>query len=139
MSDDAINESAFAANDLHATSADHMFTGALSMFRRKYSHDLSQADLAILGIPFDTATSGRSGARLGPRAVRAASAQLAWDRHWPWEFNAFKQLATVDYGDVYFDYGRLDLAPKAIEDTARKILQTDTALLSIGGDHFVTY
>ena len=60
MSDDAINESAFAANDLYATSADPMFTGALSMFRRKYSHDLSQADLAILGIPFDTATSGRS-------------------------------------------------------------------------------
>ncbi|MEZ5538003.1 MAG: agmatinase [Thiolinea sp.] len=139
MSEEAINESAFSAENLHTTSADHLYSGALSMFRRRYSHDLSQADLAILGIPFDTATSNRPGARFGPRAVRAASAHLSWERHWPWEFDAFKELATVDYGDVYYDHGRADLGPAAIEDTARKILQTDTALLSIGGDHFVTY
>lgn len=139
MSEEATNESAFTAPHLHTTSADQMYSGALSMFRRRYSQDLSNADLAIIGIPFDTATSNRPGARFGPRAVRAASSQLSWERHWPWEFDAFQELATVDYGDVYFDYGRLNQAPDAIEQTASKILQTETALLSIGGDHFVTY
>ncbi len=139
MSKESTNESAFTATNLHTTSMDHMYSGALSMFRRRYSQDLSNADLAILGIPFDTATSNRPGARFGPRGVRAASAHLSWERHWPWEFDAFQELATVDYGDVYYDYGRPQTAPDAIEQTARKILQTDTALLSIGGDHFVTY
>lgn len=64
MSEETSNESAFTAKDLHTTSADHMFSGALSMFRRRYSQDLNNADLAILGIPFDTATSNRPGARL---------------------------------------------------------------------------
>ena len=139
MSEAATNESAFTASNLHTASTDHMYSGALSMFRRRYSQDLSNADLAIMGIPFDTATSNRPGARFGPRAVRAASAHLSWERHWPWEFDAFQELATVDYGDVYYDHGRQEQAPKAIEETASRILQTDTALLSIGGDHFVTY
>lgn len=139
MSEEATNESAFTATNLHTASTDHMYSGALSMFRRRYSQDLSNADLAILGIPFDTATSNRPGARFGPRAVRAASSQLSWERHWPWEFDAFQEIAIVDYGDVYYDHGRPEQAPKAIEETAGKILQTETALLSIGGDHFVTY
>nr|CAA6829541.1 MAG: Agmatinase (EC [uncultured Thiotrichaceae bacterium] len=133
------NESAFITDNLHAANTDNTYSGALSMFRRRYSRDLSNVDLAILGIPFDTATSNRPGARFGPRGVRAASAHLSWGRHWPWEFDVFQELAAVDYGDVFYDHGRQDLAPQVIEQTARDILNTDTALLSIGGDHFVTY
>lgn len=139
MSNTFYSDAAFTAPSPYGVHQEPMYAGALSMFRRQYSRDLSQADIAVLGIPFDTATSNRPGARFGPRAVRTASTNLSWERHWPWDFDAFSELAVIDYGDVFFDHGRLANAPQAITDTARSILQTDTALLSIGGDHFVTY
>ena len=47
----------------------------------------SDADLAILGIPYDLATSGRPGTRSGPTAIRQASANLRWEEcRWPWTF-----------------------------------------------------
>ena len=39
----------------------------------------SDADVVITGVPFDMATSGRSGARFGPNAIRQVSTQLAWE------------------------------------------------------------
>ena len=45
----------------------------------------------------------------------------------------------VDYGDCSFDYGRHAEIPAAIEAQARDIIDTGTMLLSIGGDHFVTW
>ena len=139
MTEEIDIDGAFRREDLFGVHPEPMYSGAVSMFRRRYTRDLRHADLAILGIPFDTATSGRPGARFGPRGVRAASAQLSWERHWPWEFDAFNELATVDYGDVMFDHGRPMHTPAKIEATARQILDTNTALLSIGGDHFVAY
>ena len=38
-----------------------------------------KTDLAILGIPYDLATTGRAGTRHGPQAVRIASANLRWE------------------------------------------------------------
>jgi len=115
------------------------YAGALSFMRRRYTRDLSTADVAIMGVPFDLAVSSRPGARLGPRAVRAASSHIAWSAPWPWEKDPFDQLAVVDYGDCRFDYGYPANIPNEIADQARAVLATDTALLSIGGDHFITY
>ena len=51
-------------------------------------------DVYVMGIPFDLATSGRSGTRFGPSGVRQASAQLRWEeRRWPWQFALSKRLA----------------------------------------------
>ena len=51
------------------------------------------------GIPLDLATTHRPGARFGPRAIRAASTNLAWARHWPWPFDPFERLAVVEHED----------------------------------------
>ncbi|HPQ94131.1 MAG TPA: agmatinase [Thiolinea sp.] len=133
------SDSAFTIDTPYGIHPEATFSGALSLFRRRYSRELAQADLAILGVPFDTAVTNRPGARFGPRALRAASSHLSWGRHWPWEFDPFETLAVVDYGDVAFDHGRPAEIPGIIEDTARRILATDTALLSLGGDHFIAY
>ncbi|MDD9856994.1 MAG: agmatinase [Gammaproteobacteria bacterium] len=114
------------------------YSGALSFARRRYGKDLAQAELAVTGVPFDTATTNRPGARFGPRAIRAASTEVAWQRNWPWEFDPFEVVKTVDYGDCYFDHGRPEAVPDAIESHARRILDSDTAMLTLGGDHFVT-
>ena len=62
-----------------------------------------------------------------------------WERQWPWEFDPFDRLAVVDYGDCLFDHGRPEGVPAEIEAQAQTILDAGSALLSLGGDHFVTY
>lgn len=115
------------------------YAGALSFMRRRYTRDLTGVDVAVMGVPFDLAVSGRSGARLGPRAVRSGSSHIAWSAPWPWESDPFEALSIVDYGDCEFDPGYPAQVPGRIADAARAVLASDTALLSIGGDHFVTY
>ena len=139
MSQQTNGDFAFTAKDLKGTTPEVMYAGALSFLRRKYSRDLENVDLAVTGIPFDLATTNRSGARLGPRAIRAASTNLAWERQWPWEFDPFERINVVDYGDCVFDPGRPDSIVPAIESHIRTILDHDTATLSFGGDHFITY
>lgn len=115
------------------------FAGAQSFLRRKFSRDLEGVDLAVVGVPFDTATSNRPGARFGPRGMRAASSVLAWTRPWPWDIDPLEALAIVDYGDCQFDYGAPETVPGFIEDYIGKILDQGVSTLVLGGDHFATY
>lgn len=132
-------DNAFLSESAYGTSPEPMFSGALSFVRRRYSRDLAGVDLAVTGIPLDTATTNRPGARFGPRAIRAASTNLAWERHWPWEFDPFDRMAVVDYGDCVFDHGRPEQIPSCIKAHADQILKAGSGLLSLGGDHFVSY
>ena len=50
------------------------YAGILSFMRFPYSRDLTTADIAVLGVPYDLGTTNRSGARSGPRAIREQSA-----------------------------------------------------------------
>ncbi len=115
------------------------FAGALSFLRRRYSRELDGVDVAVVGVPFDTATSNRPGARFGPRGMRAASSVLSWTRPWPWDIDPLEVLSIVDYGDCQFDYGAPDSVPGFIEKYIGKILDHDVATLVLGGDHFATY
>jgi len=115
------------------------YSGALSFMRRRYSRDLAGVDAVVWGIPLDTATSNRPGARFGPQAIRRASALFDGDPQYPFGFDLFEDFAVVDYGDAVFDYGRLWEAPEAIAAQARDILASGATLVSLGGDHFVTW
>jgi agmatinase len=130
---------AFTRPDPRGTIAEPAYAGALSFMRRRYSRDLSGADVAVMGVPFDMSVSGRSGARLGPRAIRAASSHIAWAAPWPWAFDPFERLSVVDYGDCFFDHGYPAQIPETIAQAARDVLATDSALLTLGGDHFITW
>ncbi|MFO0743181.1 MAG: agmatinase [Labilithrix sp.] len=114
------------------------YAGALSYMRRKYTRDLEGVDIAVWGIPLDTATTNRPGARFGPAAIRAASAQMAWHKPWPWRLDPFEKLAVVDHGDCLFDHGRPEAIPEAIASQAKAILEKGVSLLTLGGDHFLT-
>lgn len=131
---------AFTAADACGTvKGSPSYAGALSFMRRKYSRDLDGIDVAVVGIPLDTATTNRPGARFGPRAVRAASAGISWERPWPWDFDPFDRLAVVDYGDCEFDPGCPETIVPFITDYFGKILDAGAATLALGGDHFVSY
>lgn len=139
-SKDIDGDQAFRAAELLGRGMDATYSGAVSFLRRKYTRDLTGADVAVVGIPFDLATTYRPGARLGPRAVRAASVQLAELKAFPFGFDPFDRLAVADWGDVFFDsgYGASE-APKAITEAIAGILAQGAKTLCFGGDHFVTY
>lgn len=124
---------------LLGTVGEPTYAGALSFMRRKYSRYLEGVDLAVSGVPLDTATTNRPGARFGPRAIRAASSIMAWERPYGMSFDPFAELAVIDYGDCLFDFGRPETIPGAIEAHAFDIIKTGTALLTLGGDHFISY
>ena len=132
-------DQAFLTESAYGRINEPTYSGALSFYRRKYSRDLDGIDVTVLGIPFDTATTNRPGARLGPRAIRAASSIAAWERPYPWEFDVFERLAVTDYGDCMFDFGRPQDVPAEIEAQAQHIVDSGTTILGLGGDHFATY
>lgn len=115
------------------------YGGALSFLRRNYSRDLAGVDVAITGIPFDTAVTFRPGCRLGPQAIRAASVQLAELNAFPYGFDPFDTLGVVDYGDVHLDPHLPDTIGPAIEAHADDILAGGAMMLSLGGDHSISY
>lgn len=134
-----ITDHAIVREDLYGTTPEPTYGGALSFCRRKFTKDMTGVDVAVTGIPLDTATTNRPGARFGPRAVRAASSIMAWEKPYGMEFDPFDKLAVVDAGDCFFDHGRPEQTPAEIEEHAFGIIDQGPALLSLGGDHFVSY
>ncbi|MCJ7591571.1 MAG: agmatinase [Woeseiaceae bacterium] len=133
------NDYAITRKSLHGTTPEPTYGGITSFMRRKYSKDMDGVDVAVLGVPFDTATTNRSGTRFGPRAIRNASTIMAWERPYGMAFDPFDKLAVVDAGDAHFDFGRPEKVPDAIEEAAYSIISQGPALLSLGGDHFISY
>ncbi len=130
---------AFTTQNLSSAATDPTYAGALSFMRRRYTKDFSAADAVVWGIPFDAAVSNRPGARFGPQAIRQASAIFDNDPQYPFERDLFEAMAVIDYGDCLLDYGNHWATPDAIETQAANILQSGAYLMSLGGDHFVTW
>lgn len=119
--------------------AEMTYGGALSFLRRPYTRALDGVDVAVWGVPFDTAVTYRPGCRLGPRAIRAASVQLAELSAFPWGFDPFDTLAVVDRGDVMLDPHQPESVAAAIQSAAAEFLAGGAKSLALGGDHFVSY
>ena len=120
-------------------SAEITFGGALSFLRRRYTKDLAGIDLAVTGIPFDQATTSRPGTRLGPRAIREASALQAGDPPYGWDIDPMTDIAMADFGDLAFDYGHVADFPATLESHISSILDQGAGCLPLGGDHYITY
>lgn len=136
---DSTGDLAFTKKSLHGINAEPMYSGVLSFMRRSFRRDLTDVDIAVTGIPYDLATSGRSGTRLGPQAIRRASVNLAWGEHYPSGLDVFEKQAVIDYGDLVFNPGYPDKIPEAIYQHAKTILDAGPSMLTMGGDHFISY
>ncbi len=130
---------AFAAAKTTGASFEPTYAGALSFMRRKYTKKVKGADAIVWGIPFDAAVTNRPGARFGPQAIRRASAILDNDPQYPFHLDLFDKLAVVDYGDCLLDSGNHQKTPATIEREASRLLASGAFLLTLGGDHFVTW
>jgi agmatinase len=123
----------------YGSQAEPTYSGVTSFLRRRYSKDLSGVDVAVIGVPFDVATTGRPGTRFGPRAIRAASAMLAWCPPYAWGFDPLDKLHVIDWGDVFFDSGNIAQAPALITEAYRQFNAANVLPLTLGGDHFISY
>jgi agmatinase len=117
------------------------YAGELSFGRRRYTRDLHGVDIVVVGIPFDAGTVNRPGARFGPRAIREQTSLVGcypWGIY-PWDFNVFERCEVVDYSDIAAVAGYPDRMVAAVRDEVGSILETGASVLSLGGDHMVTY
>lgn len=118
--------------------SDSMFSNIFSYMGLPLSRNHDDADVFVLGIPYDLATSGRSGARSAPAAIRQISANLRWEeKRWPWTFSAFERLRVADYGDLELGNGNQQSLLDEVEEHVGALLKSGKTVLSFGGDHFV--
>jgi agmatinase len=132
-------DAATQRKELKGSQGEMTYGGVTSFMRRNYTKDLTGVDVAISGIPFDLAVTYRSGGRLGPRAIREASVQLAELLPYPWGINPFDKLAVIDYGDCFLDPHNPLSIRDAIKDHIKNIIDHEVFPLTFGGDHYITY
>ncbi|SEF56847.1 agmatinase [Vibrio hangzhouensis] len=128
-------------NDLFTKTDYSLYSNAMTFVRRPYVKNpvSADADVVVLGVPLDMATSGRPGARMGPDAIRRASVNLAWEgKKFPWDFNVFDKTKVIDSGDLVFDCGDAEDFTYRLEAATSEILKSGKTMLALGGDHFIT-
>ncbi len=113
------------------------FAGIRTFMRAPHVTDLAGVDAVVYGIPFDTATSFRTGPRFGPEAIRSASSLLR-----PYnpalDVNVVDALSIVDYGDVPVSPGDTERTYAQVEEALVPIVDTGIFAAAMGGDHSIT-
>lgn len=113
------------------------FTNTGNFMRMERRDSAEGLDFAVYGIPFDTATSYRPGARFGPQAIRNISVMMKTNNpiH---EINILDYLVGADLGDVNTVPGYIHPTYDAIEKFTQEIVDEDCIPIALGGDHSVT-
>jgi agmatinase len=115
------------------------YQGVYSFMRLPMSRDLSKADVAVVGAPFDLGVFHRPGARFGPRGIRIASAQV---RAFPMEakdlWGPFQTLRVIDYGDIDVAVAYIEENVTRIRDALLPIFQAGVTPIVFGGDHTIS-
>ncbi len=101
----------------------------------------ADADVVIIGAPFDGGTSHRSGARFGPQAIRGTD-YLPHDGSRPslaLRTDALQDLAIVDVGDVEVYAGDIERSLGQIREAVAAVTAAGAIPVVLGGDHSITY
>jgi len=113
------------------------FTGPRTFMRLEHVATTKDVDFAVLGVPFDTAASNRTGQRYGPQHIRDFSVLLR-----PYnpvqDVNIFEHCSGVDYGDIDVIPGNIHRTYENIESGLKPILDDDVVPIMMGGDHSIT-
>ncbi|MEO0342381.1 MAG: agmatinase [Pseudomonadota bacterium] len=120
------------------------FVGICTFGKSPYIEDWNKidADVAILGAPFDFGTQWRAGARFGPRAVREASTLFSFGHAGAYDHEDDAtyldgSVRMVDIGDADIIHTKTDESHADIERGVRKILDASALPITIGGDHSI--
>ncbi|RID93413.1 agmatinase [Gemmobacter lutimaris] len=120
------------------------FVGISTFGKRPYQADWSriEADVAVMGAPFDFGTQFRAGARFGPRAVREASTLFSFGHAGAYDHEddctyLGSDVRIVDIGDADIVHTDTETSHANIEAGVRAILKAGALPVVIGGDHSV--
>lgn len=121
------------------------FVGICTFAKSDYVPDWGSidADVAVLGAPYDFGTQWRPGARFGPRSVREASTLFSFGHGGAYDFeDDITYLPAgvskiVDIGDADIIHTDTMMSHANIETGVRAILKSGALPVVIGGDHSV--
>ena len=99
--------------------------------------NVGEADIALVGVPWDGGTTNRPGARHGPRQVREMSAMIRPCHHSSGVL-PFHLCNIADFGDAPVNPADLNDSLKRVEGFYADIVSAGAAPFSVGGDHLVT-
>ena len=100
--------------------------------------DAWQPDVAIVGAPFDIATTNRPGARFGPRAIRS-QAYESGTYHLDLGIEIYDYLEVIDYGDAHCPHGQTEASHANIRQRVFEIASRGIVPIILGGDHSITW
>jgi agmatinase len=115
------------------------YAGLLTYGGAPYTQDpaeLARVDVAVVGAPMDDLVSDRPGARMAPRAIRAASCPPG--PHLEAKVDAFQALRIVDFGDAPVIPADAERSHAAIEATVGHVHAAGAIPVVLGGDHSIT-
>jgi agmatinase len=121
------------------------FVGHCTFAKQPICTDLEKidADVAVLGVPFDMGTQYRAGARFGPRGIREASTLFcfghagAYDHEDDVVYLPTEKVRMVDAGDVDMVHTDTMTCHRNTEAAVRQILKAGAMPLCLGGDHAI--
>ena len=131
-------------NDYETGRLNLPFVGISTFAKKPYvaDWDAIDADVAVLGAPFDFGTQWRPGARFGPRAVREASTLFSFGHAGAYDHEddatyLGSDVRIVDIGDADIIHTKTTESHANIEHGVRKVLEAGALPVTIGGDHSI--
>lgn len=120
-------------------------TGICSFAKYPICNDLDKLDanIAVLGVPYDLGVGFLPGTRLGPRRIREVSTQYARGDAGFYDLDSDEQMLAapikiVDCGDADVLHGDVEYSFNSIEESVRGIIKKGAIPAIIGGDHSIT-
>jgi agmatinase len=112
------------------------FAGPATFARLPRLDEVRRADIAVVGVPFDSGVSYRPGARFGPAHIRQSS-RLLRPYNPAQDLSPFAVQQVADAGDIAANPFDITAAIAAIEAGADTVLDSADRLVTLGGDHTI--
>ncbi len=113
------------------------FAGIKTYMRLPHCRTIQGIDFAVVGVPWDGATSYRTGQRMAPDAIRRVSVTLR-PYNLALDVGIFEQCSGVDYGDVAVVPGYIEETYARIETELIPLVEAGVIPVMMGGDHSIT-
>ena len=107
------------------------------MFRLPCQTTAAGLNACFVGIPFDGATSIRSGTRAGPRQIRCESTSVK-PCNVPTGAVPYESIQVADIGDIAVNPYNISESMQIIESHFSEIIKDGCVSLTLGGDHLIT-
>ena len=112
------------------------YAGAATFARLPRLDQVAKADVAVVGVPFDSGVSYRPGARFGANHVREASGCCGPTTR-PGTSRPFEKIQVADAGDIAVNPFNIHEAIETIQQTPLDLTADGSKLVTLGGDHTI--